>query len=42
MPETDDDFYSRVHIVLTLNETDDHYHIPLLLSHFGHITDRGS
>ncbi|MCH7583245.1 MAG: hydroxyisourate hydrolase [Acidobacteria bacterium] len=29
-------------MVLTLDETDDHYQIPLLLSPFGHITYRGS
>ena len=35
-------FYPQVHIVVALDEEQDHYHIPLLLSPFGYTTYRGS
>jgi 5-hydroxyisourate hydrolase len=35
-------FYPQVHIVVSLDEEQDHYHIPLLLSPFGYTTYRGS
>ena len=35
-------FYPQVHIVVSLDEEQDHYHIPLLLSPYGYTTYRGS
>ncbi len=35
-------FYPYVNIVFLLDETDSHYHVPLLLSPFGYSTYRGS
>jgi 5-hydroxyisourate hydrolase len=35
-------FYPRVEVVFQVNETSEHYHIPLLLSPFGYSTYRGS
>lgn len=35
-------FYPYVEIVFTIAETDEHYHVPLLLSPFGYSTYRGS
>jgi 5-hydroxyisourate hydrolase len=37
-----DSFYSSIPIVFTINNPDQHYHIPLLLSPFGYSTYRGS
>ncbi|HLE95169.1 MAG TPA: hydroxyisourate hydrolase, partial [Acidimicrobiia bacterium] len=34
-------FYPQVHIVVSLDEEQDHYHIPLLLSPYGYTTYRG-
>jgi len=35
-------FYPQVHIVVSLDEEQDHYHLPLLLSPYGYTTYRGS
>ena len=35
-------FYPHVDIVFVVAATDDHYHVPLLLSPFGYSTYRGS
>ena len=35
-------FYPYADVVFRLTETDDHYHVPLLLSPFGYSTYRGS
>jgi len=35
-------FYPVVHVVFNINEDDQHYHIPLLLSPYGYLTYRGS
>lgn len=35
-------FYPHVDIVFTVAATDEHYHVPLLLSPFGYSTYRGS
>lgn len=35
-------FFPQVHIVVSLDEEQDHYHIPLLLSPYGYTTYRGS
>ncbi|MEX1126008.1 MAG: hydroxyisourate hydrolase [Acidimicrobiia bacterium] len=35
-------FYPQVHIVVSLDEEQDHYHIPLLLSPYGYTTYRGN
>lgn len=35
-------FYPEVSIVVDLDETEDHYHLPLLLSPYGYTTYRGS
>ncbi|WLD58635.1 hydroxyisourate hydrolase [Salinispirillum sp. LH 10-3-1] len=35
-------FYPTVSIVFTIDNPDEHYHIPLLLSDFGYSTYRGS
>lgn len=35
-------FYPFVHVVFTLDEGRDHYHVPLLLSPYGYTTYRGS
>lgn len=35
-------FYREVPIVFTVHDTDEHYHVPLLLSPFGYSTYRGS
>lgn len=37
-----DDFYSDIPILFHLNNPDEHYHIPLLLSPYGYTTYRGS
>lgn len=37
----DDSFYPKADVVFTIND-DGHYHIPLLVSHFGYSTYRGS
>lgn len=34
-------FYPQVHVVVSLDEEQDHYHIPLLLSPYGYTTYRG-
>jgi 5-hydroxyisourate hydrolase len=34
--------YPQVTVVFTVHESDEHYHIPLLLSPFGYSTYRGS
>ncbi len=34
--------YPEVTVVVSLDEAEDHYHIPLLLSPFGYTTYRGS
>lgn len=39
---TDHNFYSDVPIIFHLNNPDEHYHIPLLLSPYGYTTYRGS
>ncbi len=40
--EWGNDFYPFIHIVFAVDESRDHYHIPLLLSPFGYTTYRGS
>lgn len=35
-------FYPHVDIVFEIKKTDEHYHVPLLLSPFGYSTYRGS
>jgi 5-hydroxyisourate hydrolase len=35
-------FYPHVEIVFVVDRTDEHYHVPLLLSPFGYSTYRGS
>ena len=35
-------FYPVVHVVFTVEDPDQHYHIPLLLSPYGYSTYRGS
>ena len=37
-----DSFYPQVVVVFRLNEEDQHYHVPLLLSPFAYSTYRGS
>jgi 5-hydroxyisourate hydrolase len=37
-----DSFYPYVKIVFVVNDTDSHYHVPLLLNPFGYSTYRGS
>ena len=34
-------FFPRVHVVVNLDEEEDHYHVPLLLSPYGYTTYRG-
>ena len=34
-------FFPGVHVVMTLDDAEDHYHVPLLLSPFGYTTYRG-
>ena len=36
------DFYPFVHVVFNVDESRDHYHVPLLLSPYGYSTYRGS
>lgn len=36
------EFYPYVHVVFRVEESRDHYHVPLLLSPFGYTTYRGS
>lgn len=36
------DFYPRVEVTFAIDNTSEHYHIPLLLSPFGYSTYRGS
>jgi 5-hydroxyisourate hydrolase len=38
----DDAFYRRIPIEFFITESDEHYHVPLLLSPFGYTTYRGS
>lgn len=38
----EDAFYPRVTVEFTLEQGEDHYHVPLLLSPFGYSTYRGS
>lgn len=38
----DEGFYSDIPIIFHVRNTDEHYHIPLLLSPFGYTTYRGS
>lgn len=35
-------FFPEVHLVVTLEGDQDHYHVPLLISDFGYTTYRGS
>jgi 5-hydroxyisourate hydrolase len=35
-------FYPEVVVVFTVNDPDEHYHVPLLLSPYGYSTYRGS
>lgn len=35
-------FYPEVVVVFTVQDADDHYHVPLLLSPYGYSTYRGS
>ena len=35
-------FYPQVEVMFEIRETDEHYHVPLLLSPFGYSTYRGS
>jgi 5-hydroxyisourate hydrolase len=35
-------FFPRVEIVVSIDEEQDHYHIPLLISPYGYTTYRGS
>lgn len=35
-------FYPEVSVVFTIEATDEHYHVPLLLNPFGYSTYRGS
>ena len=37
-----DSFYSTIPIVFTINNPEQHYHIPLLLNPFGYSTYKGS
>lgn len=37
-----DGFYPVVHVIFTVRASDEHYHVPLLLSPFGYSTYRGS
>jgi 5-hydroxyisourate hydrolase len=37
-----DSFYPVVQVEFTITDTDQHYHVPLLLSPFGYSTYRGS
>ena len=37
-----DSFYSSIPVVFTVNNLNQHYHVPLLLSPFGYSTYRGS
>ena len=37
-----DGFYPQVTVDFEINQTNDHYHVPLLLSPFGYSTYRGS
>ena len=39
---SDQVFYSEIPIVFHLNEPEEHYHVPLLLSPYGYTTYRGS
>jgi 5-hydroxyisourate hydrolase len=36
------EFYPFVHVVFDIDESRDHYHVPLLLSQYGYSTYRGS
>jgi 5-hydroxyisourate hydrolase len=38
----DDAFYPRVTVEFSLEQGEEHYHVPLLLSPFGYSTYRGS
>ena len=40
--EAGSDFYPQVHVVVSLDEEQDHYHIPLLLTPYGYTTYRGA
>jgi 5-hydroxyisourate hydrolase len=35
-------FFPQVEIIFEVEKTDEHYHVPLLLSPFGYSTYRGS
>lgn len=35
-------FFPEVHIVVDVDEAEEHYHVPLLLSPYGYTTYRGS
>jgi 5-hydroxyisourate hydrolase len=35
-------FYPEVHVIVDIDDARGHYHIPLLLSAYGHTTYRGS
>jgi 5-hydroxyisourate hydrolase len=35
-------FYPEVHVIVDIDETREHYHIPLLLGAYGYTTYRGS
>jgi 5-hydroxyisourate hydrolase len=35
-------FFPEVHLIVDLDESQDHYHVPLLLSTYGYTTYRGS
>lgn len=36
------EFYPEVHVIIDIDESREHYHIPLLLSTYGYTTYRGS
>jgi 5-hydroxyisourate hydrolase len=35
-------FFPEVHLIVDLDEAEDHYHLPILLSPYGYTTYRGS
>ncbi|MGH8952035.1 MAG: hydroxyisourate hydrolase [Acidimicrobiia bacterium] len=35
-------FFPEVHVIVDIDDSEEHYHVPLLLSPFGYTTYRGS
>lgn len=35
-------FFPEIHLIIDIDEAQDHYHVPLLLSTYGYTTYRGS